>query len=138
MASLPNSDGLNLPQLRCGEEVQVAELVEVCWLEIKGTIWTVDLSPGTLYEIVFVVKITNRGISRFSLKLTIALPDSTSVTRYEPLKEKPLHTWIEIQVGEFIMSPQNVGNMTFVLEEKGGDWKSGLLVKCAIIRPKNE
>ena len=80
------------------------------------------------------------NISNFILKLTIVPPDLRFVrTRNEILKEKPLGIWTEILVGEFKMSPQNVGNMTFRLEETiTGSWKSGLLVKCAIIRPKNQ
>ena len=116
----------------------MAELLRVCWFEITGEIWTVGLSPGTLYEIVFVVKIKDDGnIREFSLKLNIAPPRSKSITRYESLKDKPLKNWIEIQVGEFMMSPQMVGHMSFSIEELSAPWKSGLFVKSVIIRPKN-
>ncbi|KAL7264616.1 hypothetical protein ACSBR1_002555 [Camellia fascicularis] len=40
-----------------GEEIEVAELKEVCWLDIRGKFGrTIDLSPGTMNEIVFVVR----------------------------------------------------------------------------------
>lgn len=121
-----------------GEEIEVAELLRVCWFEIHGEIWTLGLSPGTLYEIVFVVKIKDDGnIREFSLKLSITPPLSKSITRYESLKDKPLKNWIEIQVGEFMMSPQMVGHMRFSIEELGSSWKSGLFVKSVIIRSKN-
>ncbi|CAL5334283.1 unnamed protein product [Camellia sinensis] len=74
----------------------------------------------------------------FSLKLTIILPNSKKLTRNESLNEKPLGSWFDIQLGEFKMSPENVGTMEFSLEDHTELWKSGLIVKCAIIRPKKE
>lgn len=140
VASFQHSDCLNLTNLCSGEDIEVAELIDVCHLEISGRILTFDLSPGTLYEVVFVIKIKEyNDISNFLLKFTVVPPDVRLVQqRYEKLNEKPLEKWIEIVVGEFLMSPQNVGNVTFRLEETTtGLWKSGLLVKCAIVRPKN-
>lgn len=117
----------------------MVELRKICWLEISGSIWTVNLSPGTLYEIVFVVMI-KRGsnISNFSLQLGINPPHSKSITHDVSLRLKPSNQWIEIQVGEFLMSPQMVGHMRFYLKETSPPWKRGLLVKCAVIRPKNK
>lgn len=141
VASFQHSDCLSLTHLCSGEDIEVAELIDVGLLEISGKIWTVDLSPGTLYEVVLVIKIKedNSSISNILLKLTVDPPDVRFVQhRYEILDEKPSKKWIEIVVGEFVMSPQNVGNVTFRLEGPdtyGG--KRGLLVKCAILRPKN-
>nr|POE96577.1 protein phloem protein 2-like a1 [Quercus suber] len=59
-----------------GEDIEVAELKEVGLLEISGRIWTVDLSPGALYEVVFVIKIKeDNNTSYFLLKLTVVPPD---------------------------------------------------------------
>lgn len=116
----------------------MVELLAICWLEIGGSIWTVNLSPRTLYEIVFVVKIKgDNNISNFSLQLGINPPHSKSITHDVSLREKPFDQWIEIQVGEFLMSPQMVGHAGFYLKETSPPWKHGLLVKCAVIRPKN-
>ena len=71
------------------------------------------------------------------MTLTIILPRSKSIPRHVELNKKPLGKWIEIQVGEFIMSPENVGEITFKLGEYSSEWKTGLVLKCAIIRPKN-
>ena len=133
VASFQHSDCLNPTHLCSGEDIEVAELKNVCYLEISGSIWTVDLSPGTLYEVVFVIKIKEyNNISNFLLKLTVVPPDVRFVQqRYEKVNEKPLEKWIQIVVGEF-------GNVTFLLEgTETRSWKSGLLVKCAILRPKN-
>ncbi|XP_030963627.1 uncharacterized protein PHLOEM PROTEIN 2-LIKE A4-like [Quercus lobata] len=120
-----------------GEDIEVAELLHVTWLEVRGTIWTVDLSPETLYEIVFVVKIIGGSISQFSMKLTMTYPNNESKKHHESLEEKPFDEWIEIWVGDFIMSPEIVGNLNFSLDATDQMSKDGLVVKCAIIRPKN-
>ncbi|GMP49578.1 hypothetical protein CsSME_00016515 [Camellia sinensis var. sinensis] len=87
--------------------------------QVNGAI---DLSPGIVYEIVFVVRMIK--YQDFSLKLTIILPNSKN--------------WFDIQLGEFKMSPENVRTMEFSLEDHVELWKSGLIVKCAIIRPKKD
>ncbi|CAL5334347.1 unnamed protein product [Camellia sinensis] len=120
-----------------GEEIEVAELLQVCWLDVRGQFnGAIDLSSGIVYEIVFVVRMIK--YEDFSLKLTIILPNSKKLTRNESLNEKPLGSWFDIQLGEFKMSPENVGTMEFSLEDHTELWKSGLIVKCAIIRPKKE
>lgn len=120
------------------EDIEVAELQNVCWLHIEGKIQTIDLSPGTEYEVVFVVKITGEGyMQEYSMTLEIILPSSKSLTRNESLNEKPMEKWFGIQAGEFLMSPENVGEIKFKMGEYSSDWKTGFVVKCAIIRPKN-
>ena len=116
----------------------MVKLLEICWLEISGSIWTVNLSPGTLYEIVFVVMIEGgSSITTTLLELGINPPHSKSIIHNVSLREKPSDQWIEIQVGEFLMSPQMVGHMNFYLKETSPLRKYGLFVKCAVIRPKN-
>ncbi|XP_050261926.1 uncharacterized protein PHLOEM PROTEIN 2-LIKE A4-like isoform X1 [Quercus robur] len=117
------------------EDIEVAVLLGVCWLEIKGEIPTIDLSPWTVYEVVFVVKMLNMW--NYSATLTLILPHSKKVIHDENLREKPVGKWFEIQVGEFKMSPENVGEISFQLGEFSSNWKRGLVLKCAIIRPKN-
>ncbi|KAI8535923.1 hypothetical protein RHMOL_Rhmol10G0213300 [Rhododendron molle] len=117
-----------------GEDIEVAKLVAVSWLDIKGYIRTINLSPGTLYEIVFEVKKYDQSNSNFDL--VIKPQHSKALTRTESLEGKPLEEWFELVVGEFRMSPDYVGNMEFGVEQHDGGWKSGLVVKCAIIRPK--
>ncbi|KAG5531138.1 hypothetical protein RHGRI_025930 [Rhododendron griersonianum] len=121
-----------------GEEIEVAKLLLVYWLDIKGNIQTIDLSPATLYEIVFVVKLI-AGHSMTSLNLIIYPQYSKALARSESLQGKPLESWFEILVGEFMMSREYAGNMDFGLEqhgEHGREAKNGLVVKCAIVRPK--
>lgn len=116
----------------------MAKLSGVCWIDIKGNIRTINLSPGTLYEIVFEVKKFDGSWmnSDFSFDLVIRPQHSKALTRTESFEGKPLGDWFELRVGEFRMSPEYVGNMEFGLEQHDGSWKTGLIVKRAIIRPK--
>ncbi|XP_058186317.1 lectin-like [Rhododendron vialii] len=118
-----------------GKDIEVAELLKICWLEIGGAIRTINLSPGTLYEIVFILMKRNND-SQFNLDLTIKPQHSKALKRSESLEDKPLNNWFEVLVGEFMLSAQYVGYMEFSLGQYDGDWKHGLVVKCAIIRPK--
>ena len=72
------------------------------------------------------------------MTLTIILPSSKPLTRSENLSGKPIGIWIDVKVGEFRMTPENVGEITFKLGEYSSEWKGGLVLKCAIIRPKND
>ena len=132
----------NLTWLYSGEVIEVAKLKEpgVCWLNIEGKIRTIDLSPGTEYEVVFVVKMNEhyRYTWKNSVTLTIILPSSKSLTRSENLSGKPVGIWIDIKVDEFRMTPENVGEITFKMYEHSSVWKKGLVLKCAIIRSKND
>ncbi|KAL4597579.1 hypothetical protein ACB092_11G000600 [Castanea dentata] len=121
-----------------GEDIQVAELLNVCWLEIRSSFRTITLTPGTQYEIVFVIMIKEfNNMSNCELLLTIHPPKEKAVSRRQYLKEYPLNKWVEMQVGVFWMKPENVGGLSFSLEEYSSFWKKGLVVKCVFIRPKN-
>ena len=131
----------NLTWLYSGEVIEMAELLGVCWLNIEGKIRTIDLSPGTEYEVVFVVKMNNEYQEyewKNSVNLTIILPSSKPPIRSENLSGKPIGIWIDVKVGEFRMTPENVGEITFKLSEYSSEWKGGLVLKCAIIRPKKD
>ncbi|KAF7130087.1 hypothetical protein RHSIM_Rhsim10G0142600 [Rhododendron simsii] len=119
-----------------GEDIEVAEVLEVCWLEVGGAIRTINLSPGTLYEIVFVLMKFESDI-KFNLDLTIKPQHSKALMRSESLEERPLEEWFEVLVGEFMFTTQYVGSLEFSLGQHDWQWKCGLVVKCAIIRPKN-
>ena len=72
--------------------------------------------------------------------LMIILPSSKPLTRSENLSGKPRGIWIDIKVGEFRMTLENVEEITFRLGEYSSEWRGGggLVLKCAIIRPKKD
>lgn len=118
--------------------IDVAELLNVCWLDINGKFDTSKLSPGTLYEVVFVVML--RIISygwEFPVNLRLVFPDGTRQEKKENLMEKQREKWIEIHAGEFMVEKERVGFVEFSLSEtKILIWKRGLVVKGVVIRPK--
>ncbi|XP_052201834.1 lectin-like [Diospyros lotus] len=120
--------------------VEVAELLNVCWLEIHGNFEARNLSPGVEYEVVFVMMLKDPAYGwEVGVNLRLILPDGSIQQHEENLMEKPRGRWIEIPAGEFRTSPSHdtMGDIQFSLcEYKGGKWKRGLVVKGAAIRPK--
>ena len=128
-----------LPDFCSGEDIEVAELKKAycSWLEISGKIETIDLSPQTLYEIVFVIKIEDPSVWDFMVRLVIVTPSKKWLSRFENLKGKPSNEWFEILVGEYRTSPGDVGLVELRMEEYTSKLsKRGISVQCAIIRPK--
>ncbi|BBH01296.1 phloem protein 2-A1 [Prunus dulcis] len=122
-----------------GVVVDAAELINVCWLEVHGKFETSKLSPGTLYEVVFVVKLKASGYGwDVPVNVRLTLPDDSIQWHKVNLMEIPREQWIEISVGEFRASPEKPGDMEFSMYEyDGGKWKRGLVIKGVTIRPKN-
>jgi len=116
----------------------VAELLDVCWLEIYGKFNTKMLSPGILYEVVFVIKLKDPAYGwGVPVNVSLVLPNGYKQERKEKLQTKPREQWIEVPVGELITSPENVGEIQFGMHEyDGGEWKRGLVIKGIAIRPK--
>ncbi|ONH90019.1 hypothetical protein PRUPE_8G030200 [Prunus persica] len=124
-----------------GGNFEAAELLNVCWLEVRGKLSTTDLSPGTLYEVVFVVKMKTKAYgwdAPVNLKFT---PPDGAVSRETTIKLTDLKDskdeWKDIPFGEF-KAPANPGNIEFLLYEYGGRWKSGLVIKGVAVRPKSQ
>ncbi|KAI3664886.1 hypothetical protein L6452_43497 [Arctium lappa] len=117
--------------------VDVAEILNVCWLEVHGKFDMAKLTPGLKYEVVFVVMLKDPAYGwEVPINIRLVLPDGNKQERKENLTEKPRSNWFEIMVGEFTVNKE--GCVEFSLYEyEGGAWKRGLLVKGAAIRPKN-
>ncbi|KAJ4702547.1 Protein PHLOEM PROTEIN 2-LIKE like [Melia azedarach] len=96
--------------------VDAAELLDVCWLEIRARIDTTKLSPGIPYEAAFVAMMKDHSYGwENPVKLGLLLPNGSKKEHQRDLREiKQRNQWTEIPVGEFI---------TFVLR-KEGSWKS--------------
>ncbi|CAL5330979.1 hypothetical protein CsSME_00011959 [Camellia sinensis var. sinensis] len=118
------------------ENVEVAKLNAVCWLDVRGKFNMSELSPGIVYEVIYVIKLTN-GASGWELPivLRLSLPGKLQ-ERQVSLLEKPKGEWLELNVGNFQTQDCENGEVCFDLYEHGGHWKRGLIIQCAIIRPK--
>ncbi|KAF6156386.1 hypothetical protein GIB67_031507 [Kingdonia uniflora] len=121
---------------------QQAELRNVCWLEIHGKFDISNLSPDTMYVVVFVVMLKEISYGwEVPVNVRLTVPEGKTQEHKEALISKPKDQWIELKVGEFKTSPNNSMNMGeiqfFLYEYEGGNWKRGLLIKGVVIRPKN-
>ncbi|XWS58619.1 hypothetical protein CRYUN_Cryun08bG0050200 [Craigia yunnanensis] len=124
------------------EKIEVARLRTVCWLDVRGNFKISDLSPGTVYEVVYVVMLT-KGASGWELpvKLKLCLPDGKVQERQVSLLQKPRGQWMELSLGHFCTGENGETRETrevwFYLYECGGHWKNGLVIKGVILRPIN-
>lgn len=120
------------------EAVTAAELLNVCWLEVHARLDTANLTPNTMYEVLFVVMFKDPAYGwEVPVNLRLTLPDKTRKERKATMNERPRGQWIEIYVGEFKTSHENAGDLEMSLYEyQGGDWKRGLIIKGVIVRSK--
>ncbi|KAM5554191.1 hypothetical protein ABKV19_022527 [Rosa sericea] len=121
--------------------IDAAELINVCWLDVQGKIDSTKLSSGTLYEVVFIVKLKQAASGwKIPVNFRLTLPDGSKQERKaDDLNKIRREEWREIPVGEVIASPGLLGNIEFSMyERESGQWKSGLLIKGVVVRPKNK
>ncbi|XP_057778215.1 putative F-box protein PP2-B12 [Salvia miltiorrhiza] len=168
---------ISIPESRF---LEVAELLDVCWFEIRGKIKMSMLSSGTNYAAYLVYTCKTRlygfdhqsadgyvGVSgRESEKRSVCLdPEGVQSQRYqivprrvgwfyhrltqmrnpeamlpEEETEQPKQRddgWMEVELGECFVEEGQDGEMEVsVMEVKGGNWKSGIVVQGIEIRPK--
>ncbi|ESR50573.1 protein PHLOEM PROTEIN 2-LIKE A1 [Citrus sinensis] len=112
-------------------------------MDVRGKFKISELSPGVMYEIVYVVKLTNAAFGwEAPVSLKLSLPaDGKVQNRQVSLLEKPRGEWFELCVGNFLTETNNDGSEStaevfFDFFEHGGHWKSGLIIKAAVLRPK--
>ncbi|KAK6268413.1 hypothetical protein QUC31_012573 [Theobroma cacao] len=119
--------------------IDVAELLQVCWLEIHVKFDVAKLSPGTLYGVAFVFMLRDEAFGwEFPVNFRVTLPNGYKVEHKVNLMTKPKEVWIEIPIGEFTTSSQSVGEIDIYCHQyEIGNWKGGLIVKGVSILPKN-
>jgi hypothetical protein len=138
---------------------EVAKLVDVCWLEIRGVINTIVLSPNTQYAAYVVFKMIDAwGFQNCPVELSVGVEggqSSTKIVCLDPNVEVEVEGmqhnravglqrpsvrsdgWLEIEMGEFFSSGiENEEVLMSLLEIKALNWKSGLFLEGIEIRPK--
>ncbi|XP_056176596.1 protein PHLOEM PROTEIN 2-LIKE A1-like [Syzygium oleosum] len=121
------------------ENLPVAELGRVCWLEIKGKCETIVLSPRTMYEVAIFVKMGSRNHGwEIPVNLSLQLPDGNKQGRMARLDSLKKETWTPLSIGKFETTPKTIGEISFSLTQTDGHWKSGLRVKGVVITPTTE
>nr|AFK34389.1 unknown [Medicago truncatula] len=145
---------------------EVAELLHVCWLEIRGKLNTLALSPNTRYVTYLVFKMINAyGFEYFPVELSVGIEGGHSSTKIvcladpnarrrhrsriivtEPNRVLRLQRpnvrsdgWLEIEMGEFFISRLEDEEVQMsVIDIKGGHWKRGFFVEGIEVRPKED
>ncbi|KAK2975492.1 hypothetical protein RJ640_005801 [Escallonia rubra] len=97
--------------------------------EVHGRFETTNLSPGIVYEVLFVVMLKEPAYGwEVPVNFRLILPDGSTQGHKENLMEKETGKWIEILAGKVMAIPDNVGDIQFSLYEyEGGIWKRSLL-----------
>lgn len=116
--------------------VEVAELLRAYWLEVHGVFETGYLTPGTKYEVSYVIKMKEPS-SGWDDKVDFSLTLPQNPTRglninKTDLKQISRDDWISIRVDEFTSGQS--GKMDFMLRQPGR-LKTGLVIKGVTIRP---
>ena len=136
---------------------EVAQLSDVCWLEIRGVMSTLALSPNTQYAAYLVFKMVEAdGFENRPVELSVGIfggETSTKNVCLDPNSEGRQHNkvvglqrpnvkrdgWLEIEMGEFFNSGLEDEEVQMsVWEVRGGNWKRGLTIEGIEIRPKEE
>ncbi|CAK8572238.1 unnamed protein product [Lathyrus sativus] len=133
---------------------EVAELLDVCWLEFCGTINTIALSPNTEYAAYVVFNMFNpRRFQNSPVELSVFVDgghSSTKIVCFDPNVEESSHNrveglqcpnvrsdgWLEIEMGEFFNSGIENEEVQMKVLENDSYWKSGLIVEGIEVRPK--
>ncbi|CAO2827908.1 unnamed protein product [Amaranthus hypochondriacus] len=120
------------------EKIEVAKLLSVCWLDVRGKLAMSELSAGVTYEVVYVVKLTKSASGwELPLMLKLSAPGEETKIRQVSLLMKPKGEWFELNLGCFQAIHGENREVCFDIYEHGGHWKNGLVIKAAIIRPKH-
>jgi hypothetical protein len=136
---------------------EVAQLLDVCWLDIRGRIETNILSPNARYGAYLVYTLVDEGEEPdydytgldHPVKVSIRfenenegnatnvylLPDTPEEYdgRHPHMRED---MWMEIEIGEFFTDQVHGMVEMCLMEIENGNWKSGLVVHGIELRPK--
>ncbi|TYI09343.1 hypothetical protein ES332_A09G065900v1 [Gossypium tomentosum] len=136
-----------VPESRFSE---VAELKEVWWLDVKGTIETKILSPNTPYVAYLVYKFSSSryGFEKKPVDLHVELGESDAGRTFriflDPSANIPQFSreredgWMEVKLGEFFNEHGDDGKATCSLREVDNYTpKKGLIIEGIDIRPKD-
>ncbi|KAK7376338.1 hypothetical protein VNO78_34804 [Psophocarpus tetragonolobus] len=135
---------------------EVAELRDVCWLEIRGVLNCLALSPNTQYAAYLVFKLIDaRGFENRPVELSVNIfggkgstknvclcpnVEGLRASRVQGLPTPNVRSdgWWEIEMGEFFNAGLEDEVQMSVMEIKGGNWKRGLFVEGIEVRPQEQ
>lgn len=135
----------------CNRFEEGAELIDVCWMEIRCNIDSRILSPNSTYAAFMVFKIAEGfyGLDTPLQEGTVSLGGRESrrevaFTSIDPrppqgsaaYPQKRADGWMEVELGEFFNEDGEDGEVGISLMSKGPNWKRGLIVLGIEIRLK--
>ncbi|XP_020258973.1 uncharacterized protein PHLOEM PROTEIN 2-LIKE A4-like [Asparagus officinalis] len=113
--------------------IEIPRLLNVCWLEISGSISMMSLRIGLKYEVAFVIMMKSpEGWENSPVTLRLDLPDGKPRVRDIDLSTVPTDTWVTIPVDVFTATTTK-GRVGFSMKEITRLlWKRGLIIKCVV------
>ncbi|VYS51809.1 unnamed protein product [Arabidopsis thaliana] len=142
---------ISIPESRFNK---IAELLDVCWFEIRGKTSARVLSPGTRYSAYIVFKTKDRcpGLGHLPVEVGLGLVGQESSKRFiyfigprdrrgrretrdVTKPDQREDGWMEAELGEFF-NEERCDEIEFsVIEIKSPSWKSGLIIQGIEFRP---
>ncbi|XP_056844131.1 F-box protein At2g02240 isoform X2 [Raphanus sativus] len=130
---------------------KIAELIDVCWFEIRGGMHTRYLSPGTRYSVYIVFKTKNGcpGLGYSPVDAEVGLvgqgssqkliyfvgPHGRGGRRDVTKPEAREDGWMEVELGQFYSDSCCDDISLSVVKSDTPDWKSGLIIQGFEFRP---
>ncbi|CAM0958571.1 unnamed protein product [Alopecurus aequalis] len=117
--------------------IKVAELKNVCWLEITGKQELSHLTPGVTYEVIFEAMLKRKSSGwHVPVDLRLKFPDGRVQEQKESLQERYSEEQLQLKVADVEAKKGLEGELVVSLSEHGGHWKRGLIIKGIRITPK--
>lgn len=89
-----------------------------------------ELSPGIIYEVLYVVKLKREGYGwELPVTLRLSVPRETVRNHQVNLYEKIRGEWMELNIRHFKTRHGETGQVCFKLFERGEHLKQGLVIK---------
>ena len=136
----------------CHRFAEVAQLMQVCWLDLGGEIRSTMLSPKTCYAAYFIFQLQENsgGFQSPVQEASISIGVHVSETRVilkpgrrrttDPTTQIPRARddgWMEIEMGEFLNDDYEESVRFRFRQVTEMNWKWGLIVQGIEFRPKN-
>ncbi|KAG1331893.1 protein PHLOEM PROTEIN 2-LIKE A1 [Cocos nucifera] len=117
-----------------------AELIQVNWVEVKGTLAAEKLPLSTRYEVLYLVKFKDDAFGWHSSHITFQVtpPHGQKSKRTLVLEHhrKDCNKWHEIHAGEFSLT-SGTGEVAFSMYGDDSEWwKGGMILGGVLIKPK--
>ena len=117
-------------------DVEVAQLLDVCWLEVKGKIEMKRLETGVKYDVMFVILMIDPSGFEPKATLSLELPSGKRQERKVSLQAIEPKQWTKVKVGDFVATEEK-GDVVFSLTNyEKLNWKKGMIIEGVLIQAR--